>query len=393
MIPRKQIWTGELNARAVSPADDAPQRVGLYDTTLRDGEQTVGVALDPEQKLALARAIDSLGIERIEAGFPRVSKDDTEAFRAIADAGLNAEIWGFARAVPADVDALLEVGVHAAVIESPVSDGKLSAYGISREDLVGRVTRAVSHAVSNDVTVCFFGVDGSRADFPFLERVYKEAVAAGASEIAVVDTLGAVTPEAAALLITSARGWVGDGIPVHWHGHNDFGLATAAAIAAVRAGARWVQGTINGMGERAGNANLGELALALDALYGIGTSLRFDRLRAVSELVSRVSGYELEPYKPLTGEALFTRESGAVASQFHDPPAIEPYSSELVGAERRIVLGKKSGLDSIRIKLAELGLERPEEDWPALLAEVKALGARKHGLVSDEEFTGLVGAA
>jgi isopropylmalate/homocitrate/citramalate synthase len=191
-------------------------------------------------------------------------------------------------------------------------------------------------------------------------------------------------------MVRSAREWVGEAIPVHWHGHNDFGLATAAAVAAARAGARWLQGTINGMGERAGNANLGEVALALEGLYGIPTNLRFDRLREVAELVRATSGYELEPWKPLTGETLFTRESGAVASQFHDPPAIEPYSSKLVGAERRIVLGKKSGLDSIRIKLGELRLERPEEEWPALLSEVKALGARKHDLVTDEEFRELV---
>jgi len=387
MIPQEHIWTGELNRRALGDGAPAPQKVGLYDTTLRDGEQTVGVALDPEQKLAIARAIDSLGIERIEAGFPRVSKDDTEAFRSIAAAGLDAEIWGFARAVPADVDALLEIGVHAAVIESPVSDGKLAAYGIAREELIRRVTTAVAHATESGVTVCFFGVDGSRADLEFLKRVYTEAVQAGAKEIAIVDTLGAVNPEAAALLTRSAREWVGDDIPVHWHGHNDFGLATAA-----RAGAEWVQGTINGMGERAGNANLGEVALALEALYGIPTNLRFERLREVADLVQRTSGYELEPWKPLTGSTLFTRESGAVASQFHDPPAIEPYSSQLVGAPRRIVLGKKSGLDSIRIKLDELGLEKPQDEWPALLAEVKALGMRKHGLVSDDEFRELVDA-
>jgi isopropylmalate/homocitrate/citramalate synthase len=391
VIPTDYIWTGELNGRAADRGK-APETVGLYDTTLRDGEQTVGVALDPEQKLEIARALDRLGIDRIEAGFPRVSPDDTEAFRTIAADGLSAEIWGFSRAVPADVDALLEIGVRAAVIESPVSDGKLSAYGLTREKLLRRVVDAVSYASGNGVKVCFFGVDGSRADFAFLERVYSEALAAGASEIALVDTLGAVSPEAAALMVSTARRWVGAEIPIHWHGHNDFGVATAAALAAVRAGADWVQGTINGMGERAGNANLGEVALALEALYGISTRLRFGELREVSELVRRLSGYDLEPWKPVTGETLFTRESGAVASQFHDPPAIEPFSSELVGAPRRIVLGKKSGLDSIRIKLADLGLERPEEDWPALLAEVKALGARKHGLVTDEEFRQLVDA-
>src|SRR5947209_13628136 len=151
MIPKQHLWTGELNRRALAHAGNGgrAQALGLYDTTLRDGEQTVGVALDPEQKLEIARAIDSLGIERIEAGFPRVSKDDTEAFRAIAADGLQAEVWGFARAVPADVDALLEIGVRAAVIESPVSDGKLSAYGISREKLIERVVTAVGHATQS----------------------------------------------------------------------------------------------------------------------------------------------------------------------------------------------------------------------------------------------------
>jgi len=182
---------------------------------------------------------------------------------------------------------------------------------------------------------------------------------------------------------------VGPDVPVHFHGHNDFGLATAAAVAAVKAGARWIQGTINGMGERAGNANLLEVALALDALYGVGTNLRLDRAREVSERVRELSGYALEPWKPLVGETLFRRESGAVASQFHDPPSIEPYSSELVAAERAIVLGKKSGIDSIRIKAAELGLELSEDDERGLLAAVKARGAEKRGLVTDEELADL----
>ena len=140
------------------------------------------------------------------------------------------------------------------------------------------------------------------------------------------------------------------------------------------------------MGERAGNANLGEVALALDALYGVGTNLRFERLREVSARVQELSGYELEPWKPLVGDTLFRRESGAVASQFHDPPSIEPYSADVVGAERSLVLGKKSGLDSIRIKAAELGLDVPDESRAELLARVKRLGAEKHGLVSDDEF-------
>ncbi|HXN10010.1 MAG TPA: hypothetical protein VN859_02120 [Steroidobacteraceae bacterium] len=392
MIERSQLWLGELNAAAIEPAPDAPVRVGLYDTTLRDGEQTVGVVLDPAAKLEIAHALDDLGVDRIEASFPRVSADDAEALRLIVGAGLRTEVWGFSRAVAADVEALLEAGVRQTVIESPVSDGKLAAYGLSREKVTTRVVEAVSHAVGAGLRVCFFGVDGSRADLAFLERVFSAAVEAGASEIAVVDTIGVLAPESAALLVASTRRWLGDEVAIHWHGHNDFGLATAAAIAAVRAGAQWVQGTINGMGERAGNASLGEVALALDALYGIESGLRFERLRATSELVRERSGYTLEPWRPLTGETLFVRESGAVASQFHDPPAIEPYAAELVSAQRGIVLGKKSGIDSIRIKLEQLGLERPRDDWPALLAAVKEIGGRERRLVSDEEFAALAAA-
>jgi isopropylmalate/homocitrate/citramalate synthase len=380
------IWTGELND---------PYRlggsVGLYDTTLRDGEQTVGVVLDPAQKLEIARLLDELGIDRVEAGFPRVSQDDWEAVRLISEAGLRAEVWGFSRAVPADLEALVELGVRASVIESPISDRKLEAIGVSHEAMLGRITAAMRFAVEHDIHAAFFGVDSTRAEPGFYERVYREAVEAGAKEVCVVDTLGIASPEAVAELVGRTVEWVGHDVPVHFHGHNDFGLATAAAVAAVRAGARWVHGTINGMGERAGNASLGEVALALRALYGVETNLRLERVREVSERVRELSGYGLDPWKPVTGETLFRRESGAVASQFHDPPSIEPYSSDLVGAERGIVLGKKSGLDSIRIKVEELGLDVPDERQAELLAQVKALGARKRGLVTDEEFRELAG--
>jgi isopropylmalate/homocitrate/citramalate synthase len=379
------IWTGEVN--------DAYRHgggVGLYDTTLRDGEQTVGVVLDPEQKLEIARLLDDLGIDRIEAGFPRVSQDDWNADELISGAGLRAEVWGFSRAVPADLEALVELGVRASVIESPISDLKLGAIGVSRDTMLDRITGAMRFAAGHGIHAAFFGVDSTRARPDFYEQVYKAAVEAGAKEVAVVDTLGIASPEAVAELVGRTVEWVGPDVPVHFHGHNDFGLATAAAVAAIRAGARWVQGTINGMGERAGNANLGEVALALLALYGVESNLRLENLREVSERVRELSGYALEPWKPVTGETLFRRESGAVASQFHDPPSIEPYSSELLGAKREIVLGKKSGLDSIRIKAEELGLDVPEERRAEVLARVKELGTRKRGLVGDDEFRGLV---
>jgi len=380
------IWTGGLN-----DAYRVGGSVGLYDTTLRDGEQTVGVVLDPEQKLEIAKLLDELGIERIEAGFPRVSQDDWDAVRLISSAGLRAQVWGFSRAVPADLEALVELGVPASVIESPISDLKLNAIGVDRETMLGRITNAMRFAAEHGILAAFFGVDSTRAEPDFYERVYRTAVEAGAQEVVVVDTLGIASPEAVADLVGRTVEWVGPDVPVHFHGHNDFGLATASAVAAVRAGARWIHGTVNGMGERAGNANLGEVALTLRALYGVESNLRLDRVREISHAVQRLSGYEVEPWKPVTGDTLFTRESGAVASQFHDPPSIEPYSSELVAAQRGIVLGKKSGLDSIRIKAEELGLAVPEERRGEVLAKVKELGARKRGLVSDDEFRELAG--
>jgi len=322
-----------------------------------------------------------------------VSQDDARAISLILDAGLDAEVWGFSRAVPADVEALVELGLQASVIESPISDGKLAALGVSRETMLERIRAAVAFAVAEGIRVAFFGVDSSRGDLEFVRRAYETAVEAGAQEVVVVDTLGIATPEAAAFLVNEVVERLDYAVPVHWHGHDDFGLATAAAVAAVQAGATWVQGTVNGMGERAGNADLVEVALALEALYGIPTRLDVSQARTLGALVQELAGTPLAAWKPVTGDNLFTRESGAVAAQFHDPPAIEPYASELVGAERGIVLGKKSGLDSIRIKVADLGLDVPEERFAPLLEAVKRAGTRKGGLVTDAEFRRLASRA
>jgi isopropylmalate/homocitrate/citramalate synthase len=220
--------------------------------------------------------------------------------------------------------------------------------------------------------------------------MYLAVLDAGASEVVVVDTIGACGPEAVELLVRAVCGWVGPGVPVHYHGHNDFGMATACAVAAVRAGASWIQGTINGMGERAGNADIGEIALALRCLYDVPVALDLTKVREVSAVVSRASGYTLDAWKPLVGENLFVRESGAVASQFHIPEAIEPYSSELVSARRSIVLGKKSGLDSVALKAKELGLTIPTEQRAPILAAVKQRAIAKRGLLTDQEFRQIV---
>ena len=371
-LDRSKLWTGDLNAKALEPQPRVT--VGLYDTTLRDGEQTVGVVLSPEDKLEIAQALDRAGVDRIEAGFPRVSEDDSRAISLILEAELEAEVWGFSRAVRADVEALVELGVRASVIESPISDGKLAAIGVSRETMLERIRAAISFAVDEGIRVAFFGVDSTRADLEFVRAVYESAVDAGAAEVVVVDTLGIASPEAAAFLVNEVAERLDYDVPVHWHGHDDFGLATAAAIAAVQAGATWVQGTVNGMGERAGNADLVEVALALEALYGIPTRLRLEQARELARLVQERSGTAHAPWKAATGDNLFTRESGAVASQFHDPPAIEPFASDVVGATRGIVLGKKSGLDSIRIKLDELGLDVPDRAARGAARRGQALG-------------------
>ena len=389
--PAPGIWTSPLNRQTSGWAASSPL-VRFYDTTLRDGEQTVGVVFTPRQKIEIAKKLDALGIARIEAGFPRVSPEDAEAFRQIQRLGLGAEIWGFGRAAQADLDALIELGVTHTVLEIPASDIKLRAYGMEPETARRKMTEGVRYASAHGIHVAFFPVDSTRADMEFLRSLYESAAEAGASEAVVVDTIGACGPEATEFLVRQVREWLGESVPVHYHGHNDFGLATSCAIAAVRGGATWIQGTINGMGERAGNADIAEIAMALLCLYGVPVEMNLEKIREVSDFVARAGGYEVDAWKPVVGRNLFVRESGAVASQFHIPEAIEPFSADLVGARREIVLGKKSGLDSIAWKASAMGLNVPDEKRKEVLERVKARGVSKRGLVSDDEFRAIVAA-
>src|SRR5262245_4091603 len=294
MANNSKIWVSELNARPEVRAAFPRTKVRFYDTTLRDGEQTVGVVLSPQQKLEIARKLEEMGVSRIEAGFPRVSAEDAEAIQLMSKANLKAELWGFSRAVRADAEELVRFGLRASIIEAPTSDIKLSAYGLSRDEVLRRMTDAVSFATNNGIAVAFFAVDGTRTELEFLKKVYLAAMDAGAKEVVVVDTIGACGPEAAEFLVREVCSWVGQNTPVHWHGHNDFGMATACAVAAVRGGATWIQGTINGMGERAGNADIGEIALALQCLYGVPVDLDLSKVREVSEVVQKAAGYTLE---------------------------------------------------------------------------------------------------
>jgi len=390
-IPRDRIWISELNARAeVRDGFDRSRPVRFYDTTLRDGEQTIGVVFTPEEKFRIACALAELGVGRIEAGFPRVSEADSQAVKRILEAGLGAEIWGFSRAVRADLDAHAELGTRQVLIEISTSDLKMDAYGFTREKVLDKVTDAVRYARAQGMRVIFFAVDSTRSDLDFLRQVYETSLTAGAEEIAVVDTIGACSPEAVGYLIGQVRSWLGPQVPIHFHGHDDFGLGTASAIAAVRAGAQWIHGSINGMGERAGNADICEVALALECLYDVPCELDLGKARQISRVVQEAGGYTVDGWKPVVGENLFVRESGAVASQFHIPAAIEPYSAEIVNAERRIVLGKKSGLDSIRLKAQELDIELTDDKIAPVLAEVKARATDAGRLLEDREFRDIV---
>lgn len=384
---QQRIWTSDLNRLdAVRGGFDHSKTIRFYDTTLRDGEQAVGVVFDPDEKFAIACALSDLGVGRIEAGFPRVSDADSAAVKRIVEAGLESEIWGFSRAVKADLDALIELGIKRTLIEISTSDVKIEAYGFTREIVLQRVAEAVRHAVDNGMRVLFFPVDSTRSDLEFLREVYLRSIEAGASEVAVVDTIGACAPEAVEYIVREVRKWVGAEMPLHFHGHNDFGLGTALAVAAVRGGADWIQGTINGIGERAGNSDICEVALALSCLYDVPVELDLTQARKVSALVQKAANYRVDAWRPVVGDNLFTRESGAVANQFHIPEAIEPYAAELVSAPRRIVLGKKSGLSSIKLKVQELGIDVPEEKFPDLLSRVKHDATAAGRLMTDEEF-------
>jgi isopropylmalate/homocitrate/citramalate synthase len=387
-----QVWTTPLNdLDVVQQGFDRSKTVRFYDTTLRDGEQTTGIVFSADDKVAIARKLAELGISRIESGFPRVSDDDTEAVRRILAANLSSEIWGFARCLKADIDAHIELGTRYILMEITTSDLKMKAFGFTREKVVERIVSSVKHAKDNGIErVNFFAVDSTRTELGFLRDVYGSALQAGADEVSVVDTIGVCAPETAEYLVRQVRSWVGKSVPIHWHGHNDFGLATAAAIAAVRGGADWIQGTINGMGERAGNADLCEVALALQFLYHVPVDLDLSKARETSELVQKSGNYTVDCWKPVVGKYLFTRESGGVAAQFHQPSAIEPYSADIVRADRRVVLGKKSGLVSIKMKLEELGLRAPDGKHPDILEKVKTLGTTQKRLVSDQEFRTIV---
>ncbi len=388
---RAMLWVSQYNQLPeVMPDSPAGKNLRLYDTTLRDGEQTVGVSLSRFAKLEIATMLAEAGVERIEAGMPIVSKEDAEAVRLIVDNVRGAEIWGFCRCVKADIDACAETGVKHVVCEMPTSDLKFKAYGFDPEAVIGRVVEHLQYAKQKGMYTAFFAVDATRSSLEYLREAYQKAVKdGGADEVVLVDTLGVATPETLTYLTQQVREWVD--VPVAVHCHNDFGLGVACTLAAMKAGASYAHVTVNGLGEKTGNSDLAETVLAGKSLYGFSSNIDFSKLIPLGRRVADLSGVPVSPLKPVVGTNVFKRESGIVISQLGTyPPAVEGYSPELVGAKREVVLGKKSGKASIQYVLRERGVEASPEEVAQILEAVKKLGLEKRGLVTDDEFDVIV---
>jgi len=363
-----------------------PEKVGLYDCTLRDGEQVPGLVFRKDEKIRIARALDELGVQRIEVGMPVASPEDREVAKELVKMGLQAELWGFARCVKGDVDACIECDLSSIICEIAVSDLKMKAYGFTKERVLQSVINTITYAKEHGLRVAFFNVDMTRTSLDFLKEVNVAAVKeAHADEVVAVDTLGVATPEAFYYLVKKLKEWVN--VPIHVHCHNEFGLATALSIAGVKAGAEWIHVTVNGIGERSGNTDLAEVAMALYLLYGKDIGIRYEKLCEISRLVQELSGIKMPPNKPVVGDCIFKRESGvAVLQLLNYPPSVEPYPPELVGGKREIVLGKKSGTHAVEWKLRELGFSATKEQVAAILERVKAYSIKKKGPLTDDEF-------
>jgi len=390
-MPDEQLWwVSELNQKPeILGQTHFPKRLKFYDTTLRDGEQTIGVAFDKKEKLQIAKILDELGVDRIEAGMPVVSKEDKKAVELIVKAGLRAEIWGFCRAVKGDIDACIDVGVKHVICEIATSPYKMDAYHFTPEDVLGKVLDSLQYAKYRGLYTAFYAGDATRADLQFLETMYKKAVEEGkADEVVMVDTLGVATPETMFYLTNKLREWVR--VPIMIHCHNDFGMATACTVASLKGGAECAHVTLNGLGEKTGNADMAETAISAK-LYGIPISVNMKMLYPAAKLAEKLSRVPLSPLKPVVGENVFRRESGVTVAQLISfPPAVEGYSPELVGREREILLGKKSGKRSVEYKLEKLGIQATADQVNEVLKKVKELGMKKKGLVSDNELRSIV---
>jgi len=391
-------WVSHLNfIDEIRSQMSFPEKVLVHDITLRDGEQQAGVVFTKEDKLQIARMLDEVGVHRIEAGMPAVSPEDKQAIKAIANDGLHAKVFCFSRCMKSDVDLALECDVDGVIMEIPASQHIIKyAYNWPVEKAIKLPVEATDYAARHGLEVAFFTIDSTRADLEWWFKIINSVATEGHMDsIVLVDTFGVCNPEAIAYFVKRVREKFDK--PIEVHCHNDFGLATANTIAAVLAGAEIVHTTVNAIGERVGNASLEEVCLALEVLYGLNLGLKYEKLYALSKLVEKLSKINMPPHKPIVGDGAFKTESGIVSSwwlrvkELDKPLIMMPFTWELVGQKPfEIILGKKSGKDSIVHKLKELGMAVPEENIEGILESVKSKSYRRKGPVPDEIFKRIV---
>ena len=363
------------------------KHVSIFDTTLRDGEQTPGVALTLDHKIEIATQLDKIGVDVIEAGFPRSSRGDMQSVKAICDLGLDFDVCGLSRVITEDIDACLDCDVDMIHAFVPTSDiQRVHTIGKSREEVLKITEAAVSHIKDHGVKCLFSAMDATRTDFDFLIDVFKTAQDAGCDIINVPDTVGVMVPTTMSKLISDIAKHIT--IPIDVHCHNDFGLAVANSITAVEAGASQVQVTVNALGERAGNADIAETVMSLQAIYSANTNIKTEYLLETAKLVERYSGVPISPTMPIVGENAFAHESGIHThgvlkkSDTFEPGIMTP---EMVGQIRRIVVGKHAGKHAILDALNNAGMDPTNEQLNEIVKRIKDI-ADKGKRVTDADM-------
>lgn len=360
----------------------------IFDTTLRDGEQTPGVALTIDEKIQIATKLSNFGVDKLEVGFPASSKGELESSKKIKSLGLDSTIVGLARTLNQDIDAILDADleyVHTFIGTSPLHrEYKLK---MDKETVIQTAVDAIQYAKDHGLTVEFSAEDATRTEGDYLFDVYDSVVDAGADILDIPDTLGILTPSLTAFLIIDFKKHFDTPLSVHFH--NDFGLATANTLIALECGANQAHVTMNGIGERTGNCSLEELVMSLKAAYNIDLGLDTTRLYSLSKLVGRLTGVKMPVNKPIVGDNAFAHESGIhVQGILNNSSTYEPISPEMVGNSRRIVLGKHTGANAIRSKLKEHHIDLTDGQFDNIYSEIKLLGDSGK-CINDDELVSL----
>jgi 2-isopropylmalate synthase len=365
--------------------------IRIFDTTLRDGEQTPGVSLTPEDKIEIALQLGKLGVDVIEAGFPSSSEGEKKVVKEIAKLGLDSEICALTRATKGDIDAALECDVDLIHVFIPTSPVQMKyAVNLTPEQVLASAVESIEYVKKHGVKCEFSPMDATRSEMPFLKEICKAAQDAGMDRLNVPDTVGIMIPKTTSKLIEELKTVVT--VPISIHCHDDFGLAVANSLAAVEAGAEQVHVAVNGLGERAGNASLEEVAMALRVLYKYKTGINSRLLYSTSRLVASLTGIAVQANKALVGENAFAHESGIHTRGVTEKPlTFEPIDPALVGRTRKYVAGKLAGTRGIKAELEEVGIHPSEEQLKEIVQRVKELGD-KGKMVTDADLIALTSA-